>query len=151
MKNELLPCCCEYDISDIICNPLWYAPLLPVPDGSLNSDRWLVCGEGCRLGIARRLDRGLARRYQILESSRTPQSHGLYPRFFIRQYILIAAADKHNVRLPECYIGANNTLYWEILCASSVCSTEAERKTRYWARSREAKYLVQSPTMSKNI
>ena len=33
MKNELLPCCCEYDILDVIYNPFGYVPMLPVPDG----------------------------------------------------------------------------------------------------------------------
>ena len=47
---------------------------------------------------------------------------GYVPVSSHQTYLLIAAADMHNERLPECYVGAKTTLSscsWVILGASS--------------------------------
>ena len=68
----------------------------------------------CRLGIARRLDRCLTRQaLQLLKAM------GYVPVSSHQTYLLIAAADMHNERLPECYVGAKTTRSWVILGASS--------------------------------
>ena len=59
----------------------------------------------CRLGVAWRPDRGLTRQaLQLLKAM------GYVPVSSHQTYLLIAAADMHNERLPECYVGAKTTL-----------------------------------------